>query len=64
MKTWAVWRAGSKVPVNIYKDDKIVGQCQTPEYAAEIVATMNAVAALLRAQAGPVKPDEAQGITS
>jgi hypothetical protein len=35
------WRVGTKVPVNIYKDNKIAGQCQTPELAAELVAAAN-----------------------
>lgn len=35
------WRVGSKVPVNIYKNDVIAGQCQSPELAAEIVEGMN-----------------------
>lgn len=36
----SVWRVGKKVPVNLYKDDKIAGQCQTEELAAEVVAGM------------------------
>lgn len=35
------WRTGSKVHVNIYEGDLIVGQCQTPEVAARIVEAMN-----------------------
>lgn len=36
-----MWRVGTQVPINVYKDDKPVCQCQTPELAAEIVACMN-----------------------
>ena len=46
------WRVGTKVPVNLYKDDQIAGQCQTPELAAEIVSGMNAKEDLERAAQG------------
>jgi len=36
-----MWRVGTKVPINVYKNDVPVCQCQTPELAAEIVAGMN-----------------------
>lgn len=36
------WRVGRTVPVNIYCDDRIAGQCQTPEFATALVAGMNA----------------------
>lgn len=38
------WRVGKRVPINVYKDDAPVCQCQTPELAAEIVRGMNAMA--------------------
>lgn len=40
------WRVGRKVPINVYEGDSPVCQCQTPEYAARIVAAMNVVRAL------------------
>jgi hypothetical protein len=36
------WRVGRKVPINVYDGDTPVCMCQTPEYAAAIVAAMNA----------------------
>jgi len=39
-----MWRVGTKVPVNIYKNDQIAGQCQTPELAKEIVNGLNELA--------------------
>lgn len=38
-----MWRVGTKVPQNVYCSDQPVCQCQTKEYAAQIVAAMNAV---------------------
>lgn len=35
------WRVGNKIPVNVYKDDRPVCQCQTSDDAARIVKTMN-----------------------
>jgi hypothetical protein len=40
------WRVGRKVPINVYEGDRPVCQCQTPEYAARIVAAMNLVRAM------------------
>jgi predicted RNase H-like HicB family nuclease len=34
------WWVGRKIPVNIYKDGEIAGQCQSAELAAEIVEGM------------------------
>lgn len=36
------WRQGSKVTVNIYKDDKIAGQFQSAELCEEAVSALNA----------------------
>lgn len=38
----AKWRQGSKVAVNIYKDDKIAGQFQSAELCEEAVSALNA----------------------
>lgn len=38
------WRVGNRVPVNLYRDDVIAGQCQSAEIAAEIVAGMQQAA--------------------
>ncbi len=37
----ARWRVGGKVPLNVYRDDKPMFQCHTPEDAAEVVALLN-----------------------
>jgi len=37
-----MWRVGSKVPINVYEDDRPVCQCQTAADAARIVQAMNA----------------------
>lgn len=37
----ALWRVGKQVPVNLYRNGLIAGQCQSPEIAAEIVRVMN-----------------------
>lgn len=36
------WRVGKKVPINVYAGDIPVCQCQTPEYARQIVEAVNA----------------------
>lgn len=35
------WRVGSKVPINVYKGDMPVCQCQTATYARQIVDAVN-----------------------
>jgi hypothetical protein len=35
------WRVGGKVPLNVYRDDRPMFQCHTPEDAAEIVGLLN-----------------------
>ncbi len=37
----AVWRVGTKVPLNVYEGDHPVCQCHTPEDATRIVAALN-----------------------
>ena len=39
--TPAIWRTGTKVPLNIYKGDGPMFQCHTPEDAAEVVMLLN-----------------------
>jgi hypothetical protein len=39
-----LWRVGQKVPVNVYEGDRPVCQCHSPEDAALIVASVNALA--------------------
>lgn len=36
-----IWRVGSKVPINVYRNDEPVFQCHTAEMAAEVVANLN-----------------------
>lgn len=55
----ALWRVGSKVPVNLYRGDQIMGQCQTPEIAAEIAAGMNAGRGVRDSPAEPTPPPPA-----
>lgn len=35
------WRVGTKVPRNLYENDRDVGRMDTPELAARVVAVMN-----------------------
>lgn len=37
----SVWRTGTKVPCNLYKNDEIAGQMQSDELAAEVVVLCN-----------------------
>jgi hypothetical protein len=44
------WRVGSKVPLNVYEDDKPMFQCHTPEDAARVVALLNTSDSQARAE--------------
>ena len=38
----SIWKVGSKVKLNVYKDDRPICQCHSKEDAGELVAGMNA----------------------
>ncbi len=43
------WRVGSKVPLNVYENDRIMFQCHTPGDAVRVIAILNSAGKLAEA---------------
>jgi hypothetical protein len=43
------WRQGSKIPLNVYEDDRPVCQCHTADDARRLVDAMNSIPVLREA---------------
>lgn len=59
------WRVGSRVPRNLYENDRDVGRMDTPELAARVVAAMNREVAVPEGEAEKCEPcscEEAEGL--
>ena len=52
----SIWKVGSKVKLNVYKDDRPICQCHSKEDAGELVAGMNAQEAQKKPSAAVSKP--------
>ena len=52
----SIWKVGSKVNLNVYKDDRPICQCHSKEDAGELVAGMNAQEAQKKPSAAVSKP--------
>ncbi len=56
------WRVGSRVPVNLYRDGVIAGQCQSPEIAAEIASGINSKSDLYEALEDLLRGGQHEGL--
>ena len=51
----SIWKVGSKVKLNVYKDDRPICQCHSKEDAEELVAGMNAQEAQKKTSAAQLR---------